>query len=42
MNVKGEIHKVLSEIQAKVNTNHELSESELEMLFLAALIEEEA
>ena len=42
MSVKDEIHQILNQIQIKVNTNHELNDSELEMLFLAALIEEEA
>ena len=42
MNIKEEIHKVMSDIQAKVNDNQELTDSEMEMLFLSALIEEEA
>lgn len=42
MSIKEEIHKALNDIQVKVNENAELNESELEMLFLAALIEEEA
>jgi hypothetical protein len=42
MSIKDEIHKALNDIQRKVNENNELSENELEMLMLAALIEEEA
>lgn len=42
MSIKDEIHKALNDIQRKVNENNELNENELEMLLLAALIEEEA
>ena len=42
MSIKEEIHKTLEEIQKKVNENMDLSEKELEMLFLSSLIEEEA
>lgn len=42
MSIQEEIHQTLSDIQKKVNENHELSESEMEMLFLSSLIEEEA
>lgn len=42
MSVQEEIHKALRDIQKKVNEGLELNESELEMLFLSSLIEEEA
>ena len=42
MSIKEEIHKALAEIQQRVTENAELTENEMEMLFLAALIEEEA
>ena len=42
MSVQEEIHKAMAEIQQKVNKNEELSVSEMEMLFLSSLIEEEA
>lgn len=41
MSIQEEIHKALAEIQQKVNKNEELSVSEMEMLFLSSLIEEE-
>lgn len=42
MSIQEEIHSALNDIQNKINENHELSDSELEMLFLSSLIEEEA
>lgn len=42
MSIQEEIHSALSEIQKKVNEGQELTNSELEMLFLSSLIEEEA
>lgn len=42
MSIQEEIHKALNDIQTKVNDSQELSDSELEMLFLSSLIEEEA
>ena len=41
MSIQEEIHKAMAEIQQKVNKNEELSVSEMEMLFLSSLIEEE-
>lgn len=42
MSIQEEIHSALNEIQTKVNESKELTDSELEMLFLSSLIEEEA
>lgn len=42
MSIQEEIHSALNDIQTKVNESLELSENELEMLFLSSLIEEEA
>ncbi len=42
MSIQEEIHSALNDIQTKVNEGLELSENELEMLFLSSLIEEEA
>lgn len=42
MSIQEEIHKAMAEIQQKVNKNEELTTSEMEMLFLSSLIEEEA
>lgn len=42
MTLQEEIHKALRDIQTKVNDGNELSDNELEMLFLSSLIEEEA
>ena len=41
MGIQEEIHKALAEIQQKVNKNEDLSVSEMEMLFLSSLVEEE-
>lgn len=41
MSIQEEIHMALAEIQQKVNKNEDLSVSEMEMLFLSSLIEEE-
>lgn len=40
--IQTEIHDALRDIQKKVNNSNELSDSDMEMLLLAALIEEEA
>lgn len=42
MSIQEEIHSALNDIQLKVNEGQELSDNELEMLFLSSLIEEEA
>lgn len=42
MSIKEEIHSTLREIQRRLNDNIELNDDEMEMLFLSALIEEEA
>ena len=40
--VQTEIHDALKDIQKKVNNGNDLSDSDMELLFLTALIEEEA
>ena len=42
MSIKDEIHTALADIQKKVTKHKELTESEMQMLLLASLIEEEA
>jgi len=42
VSIKEEIHQALSAVQKKVNQHQELSQEEMELLFLASLIEEEA
>lgn len=42
MSIKEEIHQALAEVQKKVSTSTQLTEDERELLFLSALIEEEA
>lgn len=41
MSIQEEIHITLKEIQKKLADGHNLSETELETLFLTSLIEEE-
>ena len=40
MSIQEEIHKTITEIQAKLRKNQDLSSDELESLLLASLIEE--
>lgn len=42
MSIQEEIHTALNEIQRKVKANQDLSQEDLEVLFVTSLIEEEA
>lgn len=42
MSIQEEIHLAMSELQKKVDKNLELDLSDIELLFLTSLIEEEA
>lgn len=42
MSIQNEIHITLQEIQRKLSEGNQLTEKEVETLFLTALIEEEA
>lgn len=42
MTIQEEIHNALNEIQRKVSNGQDLSESEMQILFLSSLIEEES
>ena len=41
MGIQEEIHKALNEIQTKISQGSELSETDMQILFLTSLIEEE-
>jgi hypothetical protein len=42
VSIQEEIHKALNDIKQKLAQNNELSEKDMQILFLTSLIEEEA